>query len=1456
MPKRDIHNLKKKLILSQKFDLFMPAEDIRWGEVDGEQFQIKITERTLPDGVAPPAPEIIKTIAWDEKFYVRWEVKQGDPTFDFYVRDSGDDVLQLKGYEDTETDVDFLGLSNGIQYDLTVEAEIAGIQVESAVENVTLFDTTITGLSINVMDSDVVVSWDGNPDVTSWEVVLKNADTGAIVDAQEASQGATAKTLSGVEQGKNYTVELTAYSKEKHFSTGPETVSFSTEDVVFVADRDGFHVYSVEDGDLKHTISATEYGVNGMDIDPIRDKLVTTRDNEVILWSIEADWSLTQDWTSPATISSVVSHPRFDYEGNIYIADQDSGGTDSVKKLDPTDGSLVWEWSDTDGDARTSDGIGIHPLGIIVAEEDFGVTYILSFEDGSVLKSYNCPGDTLSGASTDNYYDPACDKFGQIYTWLHGNPNASSDRIIVHYTDGKSFDVDKTILDNIGDSGHSAGKVSEDRLWSDRDGEINKTPAVYRTSDHSIVYTVDASAMELTKEGELIYRNSDDDIEKRDRDGNILWTNSNVGFIDNILAAPASKAFPWIDTAADLSIERVTHDAGANEITVEAWSSNPTIEYSLWQDGVNVSGWQKSRTFSGYSELNHVIKVRDRVQTTPVTLDKESPDAPTGVVTDSKTDTTITVSWDENTESDLAGYNVYVDGSKDNSSLIPDATGYQIDGLRENTDYQIVVTAVDDKGNEGDESATHTETTNNVPPSQPTGLVVEEGDQELFCHWDDNTEHDLAGYNLYVDGVQDNTSLITVSEYTVTGLNNDQQYLIEVEAEDTEGATSTKASETGTPTATGNTHSLSFDGVDDFLDFGDNPEHYFAAGQSFTIEWWVKLNSNSSQGAMIVKGHNGPEDSTNILPWYLSRTNPSLNGHAGWFLRDSNSNDYSLEGTTVIYDEWHHVAGVYDAENAEIRLYVDGLLEDSMTGVAEDSYGNNGVNLMAGPHADDYGQFKMDELRIWKEARTGYDIRRSLNKILTPGNHPNLTGYYKTDDETDTTLATDESGNNNDATINGAVYDVDHAFDGRGEFSLEFDGVDDNIDVGSTLLEGEEKITIECWVRSQEEDFQGIIRKENESGGDSIFYLRLSDTNNLRAYFKDEEGDNLQDTGTLTVYPHRWNHIAAVIDGANGSLKTYINGQLDLDVSNSSWGVLGNSSKPALIGEAFNPFNGNIDEFRVWTEARTQAQLINNRFRILDPANEANLEAYWRFEDDSDQTAYDETGNYNGTINGAVYSDLVPIVEENSIDLDGTDDWVLLQDTPELTGDFTLEAWVYKENTSQGYLLDKGNTGSDPSEGHEWRGMGDGTIRLSSNNRGSVDSDGTIPLNQWVHVAVTFDSSTGEVNFYFDGVLDSTKTLNETFGVSGQPWKIGRRAWANDVNHEGMIDELRMWSTVRTQTEINDNKASILDPNNHASLEGYYRLSHSGGSKVYDQTSNNRHGTLQNEASFSSNVPF
>ena len=81
-------------------------------------------------------------------------------------------------------------------------------------------------------------------------------------------------------------------------------------------------------------------------------------------------------------------------------------------------------------------------------------------------------------------------------------------------------------------------------------------------------------------------------------------------------------------------------------------------------------------------------------------------------------------------------------------------------------------------------------------PSVPAGLTGTAGTQEVTLSWTANTDVTMIGgsYNVYVNGTKNNTSLITGTSYTVTGLTSGTSYKFSLSAVDTDGNESAQCS--------------------------------------------------------------------------------------------------------------------------------------------------------------------------------------------------------------------------------------------------------------------------------------------------------------------------------------------------------------------------------------------------------------------------------------------------------------------------------------------------------------------------------------------------------------------------------------------------------------------------------------------------------------------------------------
>jgi hypothetical protein len=126
----------------------------------------------------------------------------------------------------------------------------------------------------------------------------------------------------------------------------------------------------------------------------------------------------------------------------------------------------------------------------------------------------------------------------------------------------------------------------------------------------------------------------------------------------------------------------------------------------------------------------------------------------------------------------------------------------------------------------------------------------------------------------------------------------------------------------------------------------------FAAGTGFSIELWTKISSTPGSRQVMI----GRIDSTNSTHWWLSAED---DGTVGAYFVDSDGTTTSpvtFTSTSRVDDgTWHHVVLVFDADNEQALLYIDGTLEttkpqnaDNLDGFASTRTVTLGYHNLAG----------------------------------------------------------------------------------------------------------------------------------------------------------------------------------------------------------------------------------------------------------------------------------------------------------------------------------------------------------------------------------------------------------------------------------------------------------------------------------------------------------------------------
>jgi len=234
------------------------------------------------------------------------------------------------------------------------------------------------------------------------------------------------------------------------------------------------------------------------------------------------------------------------------------------------------------------------------------------------------------------------------------------------------------------------------------------------------------------------------------------------------------------------------------------------------------------------------------------------------------------------------------------------------------------------------------------------------------------------------------------------------------------------------PTATDLSTVLQFDGIDDYVDCGNDASLNFSGTDPFTIETWVQPAANNDTCAIVSKWNipNGLQYLLSLYDGYVLFVRPTVSMSSGIQLQK---------------DTWYHLA--ITSDDTDMRIYVDGVLRNSTTSVSANA---SPANLLIGARynndsIDYHFSGKIDEVRIWSIACDSLAIKTDMHRLLK-GNESGLVAYWTFDDSSRSSpaMAGDYGvGGGNHGTIYGAQYQSDSSnvrlftlTDPNGDFSV------------------------------------------------------------------------------------------------------------------------------------------------------------------------------------------------------------------------------------------------------------------------------------------------------------------------------------------------------------------------------------------------------------------------------------
>ncbi|HEY7118820.1 MAG TPA: LamG-like jellyroll fold domain-containing protein, partial [Tepidisphaeraceae bacterium] len=216
----------------------------------------------------------------------------------------------------------------------------------------------------------------------------------------------------------------------------------------------------------------------------------------------------------------------------------------------------------------------------------------------------------------------------------------------------------------------------------------------------------------------------------------------------------------------------------------------------------------------------------------------------------------------------------------------------------------------------------------------------------------------------------------------------------------------------------------------------------------------------------------------------------------------------------------------------------------------------------------------------------------------------------------------------------------------------------------------------------------------------------------------------------------------------------------------------------------------------------------------------AGCVGFWRFDPSDDQTVADVTGNGNtGSVVGApVFALGRDAASGSALDFDGVDDHVRVSRNPSLESSaISVAAWVrlaVGADQAQWATIVKKTFANDVPpifDSYSLSISPPGKLNVLSFFTGhaggddsQLDSPSPLPTGQWVHVAGTYDPSTGQKRLYVNGQMVASTVL--TRPIAYDPTPSGDLYFAQDPGDgeafKGLIDDVGVWSRALSQAEI------------------------------------------------------
>lgn len=391
--------------------------------------------------------------------------------------------------------------------------------------------------------------------------------------------------------------------------------------------------------------------------------------------------------------------------------------------------------------------------------------------------------------------------------------------------------------------------------------------------------------------------------------------------------------------------------------------------------------------------------------------------------------------------------------------------------------------------------------------------------------------------------------------------------------------------------------------------------------------------------------------------------------------------------------------------------------------------------------------------------------------------------------------------------------------------NIQFDGVANSLIVRNGMNLNQTSFTIEFWAKRSRLGRECLLSMGSLAEG---IWIGFNEENK----FVFSLGTDAVVSETAYDALDEWMHFACVYNMGDEQTEAAIMTLISTDASTEDE-YLETTSFTALeamlyVGycpEDASSFMGSMHELRIWNIYRTAGDISSKKSQILS-GYEQGLYGLWPLNDASGNYATDKAFGKNAEVNATW--------QVSRKGKAATFDGMSYATAPagnmifNNQANFTIELWFKAQQTGSNMCM-LSNGKSDGTMGRDaW------TITIKDNNFLEVMNNGVAIAfnasdyldNNWQHFAVSVDRL-GYISLYMNGELVKTASGKQFEGFAASYLTIGARWWYHeqtdyyDSYFSGVIDEIRIWNTVRKQSQISRYKNHALSCDEF-SLKAYY----------------------------------